>query len=152
MFRVNRQTDYAIRVILALAKQPEGTRLSTGQIGQEMLIPKTFLPRIVARLAQNGLIKTFPGRDGGLMLSRTATAINLLDVMDAFEGAMLLSECMLGEQACPFEDNCPVRKRWTRLQNVIANELAQTSFYDLAQEAKGQDPTTLLRPLMDTQP
>ena len=39
MLRINRQTDYAVRVILALAKRSEGTRLSTGEIQQEMLIP-----------------------------------------------------------------------------------------------------------------
>ena len=50
MFRVNRQTDYAVRVVLALAKKPQGTRLPTSEIGREMLIPPSLLQRIVAEV------------------------------------------------------------------------------------------------------
>ncbi len=135
MFRINRQTDYAVRVVLALAKQPQGTRLSSTSIGKEMLIPAAFLSRIVAQLAQAGLVQTFPGRDGGLQLSRPAEKISLKAVLEAIEGRLLLSECMLGEQACPFETKCPVRVRWSRLQQAILDELERTTFAELAAEA-----------------
>ena len=65
MFRVNRQTDYAVRVVLALSKKPQGTRISTSEIGREMLIPPALLQRIVAELASGGFIETQAGRDGG---------------------------------------------------------------------------------------
>jgi Rrf2 family protein len=135
MFRVNRQTDYAIRVVLALAKLPPGSRLSSSVIGKEMLIPAAFLTRIVAQLAQANFVHTFPGRGGGLQLSRPAEDITLKDILELMEGPMLLSECMLNEQACPFEGSCPVRKRWSRLQAVILEELAETKISELAQEA-----------------
>ncbi|MBI4732762.1 MAG: Rrf2 family transcriptional regulator [Chloroflexi bacterium] len=135
MFRVNRQTDYAIRVILALAKQPQGTRLSSAQIGREMLIPAAFLSRIVAQLAQADLLKTFPGREGGLQLARPAKEITLRDVVEFMEGPFLLSECMAGEEACPFEGACPVRMRWNGLQEAILTELAKTNFSLLVEEA-----------------
>ena len=65
MLRINRQTDYAVRVVVALAKEKMGTRISTKEIGNSMLIPQNFLPRIVAKLAQSEIITTFAGRDGG---------------------------------------------------------------------------------------
>ncbi len=52
MLKINRQTDYAVRVVLALAKHGEGARLSSADIQQEMLIPKAFMSRIVAQLAR----------------------------------------------------------------------------------------------------
>ncbi len=134
MFRVNRQTDYAIRVLLMLAQKPEGTRLSTSEIGREMLIPAAFLPRIVAQLAQANLLVTFPGREGGLQLPRPAAQITLKDVVELMEGPLLLSECMTGEEACPFEGDCRVRCRWTNLQSRILEELNSTTFADLARE------------------
>jgi Rrf2 family protein len=149
MFRVNRQTDYAIRVVLALARQPQGTRLSSFEIGKEMLVPAAFLSRIVAQLAQAGLVLTFPGRGGGLQLSRPPDEITLRDVVELMEGPFLLSECMLGEQACPFEGACPVRTRWSRLQNVILVELGNTKFSELAQEANTvQTYNSILTPCM----
>ena len=135
MFRVNRQTDYAIRVILMLAQQPEGTRLSSSEIGREMLIPSAFLPRIVAQLAQANLVETFPGRDGGLQLPRPAAQITLKDVVELMEGPLLLSECMTGDEACPFEGDCRVRCRWIKLQHTILQELSSTTFADLARES-----------------
>ena len=135
MFRINRQTDYAIRVVLALALRPRDSRLSSAEIGKEMLIPSAFLARIVAQLSQAKLVDTFPGRDGGLQLARPAEEISLRDVVELMEGPFNISECMLGELSCPFEGGCVVRKRWFRLQNVILDELGRTKFSELAEEA-----------------
>jgi Rrf2 family protein len=139
MLKINRQTDYAIRVVLALVKHGEGTRLSSAEIQQEMLIPKAFMSRIVAQLASHGLVRTFPGRDGGLSLPRPASQISLKDVVEAFEGPILLSECMqvTGEDDCPFQSNCPVRSKWGRVQAAMLREMASISFEDLAKEALG---------------
>src|SRR5512140_1299885 len=111
MLKINRQTDYAVRVVLALAKEGQGARLSSSTIQREMRIPAALMPRIVAELARTGLVKTFTGRDGGLMLPRPAAQITLRDVVEAFEGPILLSQCLQvrGEDDCPFQADCPVR-------------------------------------------
>jgi Rrf2 family protein len=139
MLKINRQTDYAVRVVLALAKRGEGIRLSSAEIQQEMLIPPALMTRIVAQLAREGLVNTFPGRDGGLMLPRQADRISLKDVVEAFEGPILLSECMQakGEDDCPFRTNCPVRSKWGRVQVAMLREMASITFEDLVQEALG---------------
>jgi len=138
MLRINRQTDYAVRVILALAKQGQGSRLSSAAIQREMLVPPAFLPRIVAELAKAGLLKTFPGRDGGLMLSRPAASISMRDVVEAFEGPILLSQCLQvgGEDDCPFQMSCPMRPKWGRVQVAMLREMASINFEELAQEAQ----------------
>lgn len=135
MLKINRQTDYAVRVILLLAKQPAGAKLSTALIRDEMLIPHAFIPRIVARLAAEGLLTTYPGRDGGVTLARPAEQISMLDVVEAFEGKLCLSECFeTGNLDCPFEVGCPVRGRWWRLQAAMAREMAGMNFADIARE------------------
>jgi Rrf2 family protein len=135
MIRINRQTDYAVRVLLCLARLPDGTRLSTSLIQQQMLIPSSFVPRIVAKLATMGLVTTYPGREGGITLSRPATEITLRDVVEAFEGPLCMSDCMDNEALeCPFEGACPVRGHWGKLQMVMLRELERTSFAELALE------------------
>jgi len=137
MFKINRQTDYAVRVILALAKRGRTTRVSTAEIQQEMLIPKAFMTRIVAQLAHAKLLNTFPGRDGGLTLPCAASKITLRDVVEAFEGPILLSECMQtkSEDDCPFRTNCPVRSKWGRVQVAMLREMASITFEDLVKES-----------------
>jgi Rrf2 family protein len=137
MLRINRQTDYAVRVILSLAQRDEATRLSSTEIQREMLIPKSFMGRIVAQLAQAGLVTTFTGRDGGLQLQRPASQITLKDVVEAFEGPVLLSECMQskGEDDCPFRGNCPVRSKWGRVQVAMLQEMASVTMASLVNES-----------------
>ena len=135
MIRINRQTDYAVRLILALARREEGKRVSTAEIRKEMLIPPALAQRIVADLARGNFILTFPGRNGGLVLSRPAREINLRQIVEHFEGKFFISDCLVDGGDCPFDNNCPVRFRWTRLQSQIIRELEQITFEDLAQDS-----------------
>ena len=139
MLKVNRKTDYAVRILLALAKQGYGARLSSPGIQREMLVPPALMPRIVAELAKAELIKTFPGRYGGMALARPAAEITLRDVVEAFEGPVLLSHCLQvrGESDCPFQMSCPVRPKWGRVQVAMLREMAAISFEDLARESQG---------------
>lgn len=149
MLKINRQTDYAVRVLLALARQGEGARVCSSEIQQQMLIPPALMPRIVARLARTGLLNTFPGREGGLMLPRPASELTLRDVVEAFEGPILLSECLQvqREDDCPFQSNCPVRSKWGRVQVAMLREMASITFESLAQEALG-NPVEILSPTL----
>ncbi|MGZ9220727.1 MAG: RrF2 family transcriptional regulator [Anaerolineales bacterium] len=139
MLKISRQTDYAVRVMLALAKRGEGVRLSSREIQQAMLMPRALMSRIVAQLARTGLVNTFPGREGGLMLPCPASQITLKDIVEAFEGPILLSQCLQvkGEDDCPFQSNCPVRPKWGRVQIAMLREMASITFEDLAQESLG---------------
>jgi Rrf2 family protein len=135
MMRINRRTDYAVRVMLALAKQPFGTRLSTEMIKESMVVPRAFLQRIVADLSREELIVTFPGPNGGLQLSRPAEDINLRHIWEAIEGPMLISECLQSPHDCSLSVQCPVRGRWGRLQYLMLEELESTDLKQLANEA-----------------
>ena len=138
MFRINRRTDYSVRVMLALAKRPFGERLSTRTIQDEMLIPRSFLQRIIADLSRAGLLTTYPGPNGGLQLSRPAEQINLRHIWEAIEGELLISDCLKAPGECPMDSGCPVRSRWGRLQSMIMHELERTNLAELASEASRQ--------------
>lgn len=136
MLRINRQTDYAVRVILALSKKEEGKRVSTSEVGREMLIPPALLQRIVAELASGGFILTQAGRDGGITLAHSPKQITLLQIVEHFEGELYLSDCVLKTGDCPFELRCPVHCQWVRLKNMLRNEMAQTTFQQLVDEGQ----------------
>jgi DNA-binding IscR family transcriptional regulator len=74
------------------------------------------------------------------MLPRPAAQITLKDVVEAFEGPILLSACLQvkGEDDCPFQANCPVRPKWGRVQVAMMREMAAITFEDLVQEALSQ--------------
>ncbi len=136
MLRINRQTDYALRIILYLAKHPEGTRFPSSRIQKEMLIPPALSPRIVAELAHAEYIITYPGRDGGIELAQNPEDVSMWDIVNLFEGPIHLSECLVDGQACPFENECPVHKHWNPLYDVIRRELESVTFKDLVHDAQ----------------
>ena len=134
MLRINRQTDYAVRVILALSKKAKNKRVPTSEVGHEMLIPPSLLQRIVADLANGGFIHTQAGRDGGISLAHDPKGINLLEVVEFFEGEIYLSDCILKPGECPFERKCPVHCQWVRLKKLLRNEMAAITFQQLVEE------------------
>lgn len=134
MLRINRQTDYAVRVVLALSKRETGKRVSTSEIGREMLVPPALLQRIVAELASGKFIHTQAGRDGGISLAHDPKEISLLQVVEHFEGELYLSDCVLKPGDCPFEIKCPVHCQWIRLKNLLRDEMARISFQQLVEE------------------
>ncbi len=146
MIRINRQTDYAVRVVLALAEHETNTRMSSRVIQSNMHIPVSFMPRIVSQLANNGLVKTYAGRDGGLELARPPAQISIQEVVEAFEGPILLSGCIQGkdEDNYPFHNNCHVRTKWGRIQVAMLREMAAINFADLAKEAKTNPLETII--------
>jgi len=135
MLRINRKTDYAVRVVLALAKRPPGTRLSTDDIQAEMLLPRPFLQRIVAELARLGLVETTPGPNGGLELARAPEEISLRDVIEGLDGPLMLSDCLCEPGYCPLGASCPVRVQVGKIQRMLLRELEGTTFAKLAQDA-----------------
>ena len=135
MMRINRRTDYAVRVMLALARRPAGSRISTSAVQEEMLIPRPFLQRIIADLSKAQLIATFTGPSGGLQLARPAGEINLLQIWEAIEGRLVLSDCLESPHDCPLNPLCPVNSRWARLQLGMRRELESARLDELAAEA-----------------
>lgn len=132
MFRINRRADYGVRVVLALARRPEGVQLPTLVVQDEMQIPRAFLQQIVAALSRAGILLTTTGPKGGLKLARPAADISLRDIVEALEGPILVSECLCGPDVCPLGPNCPVRSRWGGLQGLILRELERTSIAAMA--------------------
>lgn len=135
MIRLNRETDYSFRVIVALSEEKNGSRLSTSRIQSEMHIPPSFLHRIIALLARNNLIRTFPGREGGVELARPPQEISLLDVYEAVEGPIQLSPCFSGETDCPMDTPCPVQKCLRRIQQSFMRELDSVNFEQIKLDA-----------------
>ncbi len=136
MLRISRETDYAIRVLLALSRREPGEQVLSREIQEEMAIPKPMAARVIARLARAGFVISTQGRKGGIRLARPPKEITLRQVVMALERAFTISDCLVDPNLCPFEDRCPVRRRWARLQALILHELEKTTFADLAAESE----------------
>lgn len=136
MMRINRRVDYAIRVLIALAKHPPGTRLPTRTIQQTMWIPRAFLNRIIAELSKAKIIDTFPGPNGGVQLLRDPKEISIRLVWEIMDKPLAISDCLEKPEECPLNAGCPVNARWYRIQSLVLQEMEKATIAELANEAR----------------
>jgi Rrf2 family protein len=128
---ISRRTDYGVRVILDLATLPRDSRTSTQEIADRQNIPTPFLAKIISQLSLAGLVTTFRGAGGGVILARPAAEISLLQVIEALEGPIRLNRCVIEPDACPRNEHCPVHHVWAKAQTDLTSLLDDTTFETL---------------------
>ena len=55
----------------------------------------------------------------------------LIDVIDALEGPVSITECSSSDSLCDFESNCAVGGAWQRINVAIRKALNEVSLADL---------------------
>ena len=125
--QITRQADYAIRAILYLAQLGPDEKASTSQIAKEKDIPLSFLAKIIAQLSVAGLLQTMRGARGGVTLARSAKDINLLEVVEAIDGPIQITECVNDSYECS-QHGCPMRGIWQDTQADLVNRLRNSTF------------------------
>ena len=132
MMEISREADYAVRAVLELATHEKGVRLSSAEIAERQEIPAPFLTKILTRLASAGIVSTYRGVNGGVILSRAAGEISLLEVVEAIEGPISLNRCQRHPDLCPRECDCAIHPAWGLLRGQLRNSMDEVKFSTLA--------------------
>jgi Rrf2 family protein len=130
---ITQETDYAVRCILYLARCSGETPIMIETISAEMCIPRSFLAKILQRLARAELVRSFRGVKGGFQLSRPPAKISLRHVVEAIEGPIAMNRCTLDPKRCDFSSTCTVHPVWQSLQELVVDYLEKTTFDTLMQ-------------------
>lgn len=130
--RLGRKGDYAVRAVLFLARRDVAGLRKAREITEEMGVPASYLPAILAQLVGAGLVTSTAGREGGYALARAPEEVTLLEVLEAVEGPVSVSECVLRGGPCSWEHECAVHRFWAAAQDAFRDELATTTFADIA--------------------
>lgn len=131
---LTKRGDYAVRAMVALAEAPPHAPLSVRRIADAMDIPVRFLPQVMGDLARAGLVASSPGRTGGYRLSRPASAITLLDVVEAVEGDSRRRTCILRGGPCGHDGiTCAVHDPFFAAQDAMLGELSEADLATIAE-------------------
>ncbi|MHB0973357.1 MAG: RrF2 family transcriptional regulator [Thiobacillus sp.] len=127
--RLTKFTDYSLRVVIYLARNPDGLA-TIADIARDYDIPSTHLMKVVHRLAQCGYIVTVRGKGGGMRLARSPDMINIGDLVRDTEDNMDIAECFSAEhQNCPMLPACALK---SVLLEARKSFLATLDFYRLS--------------------
>ena len=103
--RLARMTDYAIRLLMYVAQQPE--RLCTiAEVATAYDISETHLMKITHQLALAGWLETTRGKGGGIRLARPPGEIRIGAVVRTMEPDFFIVECFSTGNSCQLTGNC----------------------------------------------
>ena len=136
MLRVTKLTDYATVVLTALAAAPDRVHCAA-DLAERAGLEVPTVAKVLKPLAQAGLVEGFRGAHGGYRLAREAARISLIEIVEAMEGPLAMTQCSLHADACGIEQSCGVRANWRRINDVVADALRGVTLADmLAQPAQ----------------
>ena len=134
---LTKETDYAIRAIMSLARSDDGF-VSSRDIAAAEAIPLHFLRRILQRLIKENLVDSREGAAGGVRLRHKPEKIHLDDVIRLFQGDIRLSECMFRRKICSNRKTCVLRKRIGKIEQMVNDEFAGITIADLLRDLGGK--------------
>lgn len=137
--------EAAIRAALYLGSRPPGELSPVQNIAAATKLPKAYLSKVIQRLAQAGLVRTFRGPGGGIELGKPPDAITLWSLVHATEGRGDADRCALGIGNCSAENPCPLHGRWAPLRDEFQRLLEGTTLAellrDISQTQSNRQPT-----------
>ncbi len=128
---VTRETDYAVRTVLYLAREP-GRNANVAEIAQGMHIPKSFLAKILQRLVRHHILQSIRGVKGGFMLAKKPSKITLLEITEAIQGPTGINICVIDSRRCRLSSTCPVHPVWKEIRKEVERRLKKQTIAKLA--------------------
>ena len=112
--RLTRGSDYGVRGMIYLARQPIDKISLIEEIAANEDIPDNYLAKIFQNLAKNGLVRSQRGPRGGFALARPAEEITLRETIEAIQGPLVLSECLDSRRGCKVDTRCSLQRALAR--------------------------------------
>jgi Rrf2 family protein len=125
-----RASDYALRGMVYLARQPVGRLSMASEIASAEDMPEYFFSKIFQNLAKSGLVNSFRGSNGGFALARAPEEIKVLEVIEAIDGPVSASKCATNPGACDRSPSCPFHLYWKEAQESVLSVLGKYSLAD----------------------
>ena len=126
--------EIAIRATLYLAGKPPGALSPVRDVAKATKLPSPYLAKVIQRLAQAGLVRTFRGPGGGIELGKSPETITLWSLVCAMDGPTDMNRCALGIGSCSSSNPCPLHGRWVPLRNEVHRLLEGTTLATLLRE------------------
>jgi Rrf2 family cysteine metabolism transcriptional repressor len=132
---LTKETDYAIRTLIELARKRENY-LSARDIAKAQNMPYQYIRKILQVLIKENLVISREGGRGGFILKVRPDKIKVSDVIKLFQGNIQLMECMFRENVCSYRPTCILRKNIQRIEQMVIKEFGNITVSGLLADMK----------------
>jgi len=129
---ITRDTDYAIRALLFIAKS-EKEVFSVTTLNKSLKIPRAFLRKILQALQKNKVLRSIKGNNGGFILNKSTDKIFLIDLVKIFQKEVDLVQCIFRKNPCVNVKKCPLRAELKKIEAFAIKRLKAVTIGSLLQ-------------------
>ncbi len=131
MIKVNKLTDYSILILNHFAKESADKMFNASQLADALNLPAPTVSKILKILVKNQLVISHRGAMGGYQLAKPLKSISIVEIIEAMEGRISVTQCGAGTGLCTHERSCSMRDPWQRINQMVVNLLSQVSIADM---------------------
>ncbi len=150
--RLSTTDVYALKALGYLGNKAQDDFVGSEEISAATGVGRTYLVRILAALANHGLVVSKKGVGGGYAIAKPANELNLRDVIRAVDGPIAPLSCvsLVWPKSCKEERRCKARSKvWMKVRDAVLQALAEVSVADLADDfRRGVDYSECLEHLL----
>ena len=129
---LKREESYAIHALINIAENP-GT--NAAQIAEDLKMPPAFMAKVLRKLVTAKFIASKQGRSGGVYLSVDPESINLITIIEAISGNMVLDTCQTLSQCATQrrKGQCRLKQAWLLAHETIREALSAVTLEQLVE-------------------
>ncbi len=123
--------EYALRAMVYLAAFGDRAR-TADEMAEKTQVPRGYLSKVMRDLRRARLVEAQRGPNGGFVLSRSADAISVLDVVNAVDPIKRITSCPLGLKAHS-KQLCPMHRKLDDAFRVVEESFSSTMISELCE-------------------
>lgn len=133
---LTKKTKYAVKALIALAKNTENKPMLIAEIAKNEGLPKRFLEAILLDLKRGQVLGSRMGAGGGYYLIKPASEIMVANVIRILDGPIALLPCVSLNfyqrcEECKDEITCSIREMMRKVRDASIDIMGNTSIADL---------------------
>ena len=141
--KITAQEEYGLRILLRIARCQDKNGMSIPQLSEAEGITNAYTAKITRKLRMEGYINSTPGNKGGYVLARSASLINMNEVLKTLGGPLFNKSFCGGHSGalklCTNSVDCSVRSLWQMIQFSVDQLLDKVTLSDLINSEEKSD-------------
>lgn len=130
MLRITKLTDYATLILGHMAQAPDRL-FNAKSIADELKIGGPTVSKLLKILSTHHIVVSSRGAEGGYKLGKAPEALSVIEIIEAIEGPLAITECALASHQCSHATGCGAQTHWKKINRVIYQSLSQLTLANL---------------------
>ena len=129
---VSTKGRYAIRVLVDIAENSNGSFVTLQEISKRQEISKKYTESIMSILVKNNLVDSSHGKGGGYRLNRSPEQYTILEIITLTEESLAPVSCLKNDsEICHRSNICSTLSMWKEIYEIITKYFKGKTIADL---------------------